>query len=421
MLTIAGVVLLALFAPIVSADRACDIGMAPHYPPSFRLSLPPGYRFEKEQGFDTTLWRIWNPRGLDIHYDANDLPRVADDLATPPIATWVRHCTWDSGDGPLGLTRSPTDPGVVCSRDQLRDGHDYPAQVKAWFPDRAEFVAVVKSQRDLDVLLSIILTYTPGDYDHTLFPSGDAVQRAIAHGWNIRKCGAHLLQDAIYWEAGDVIPVLAKAGVDVNGLNSKGRPFLYQAEDQNAVDMIKVLFDVGARPVAIVDGKPQPPIWVAFAPTALNLFLEHGLDPNAVGDRGQTVLMNAACVPESATSLIARGARLESTNDAGDTALLLATRDGCLDGVSTLLQHGARKDVTDRTGRTPLMIATARVAGDQAFIAKYRDTPVPPIFVQAGVTVAAAQRDLERGKALVALLKGEITGSVSSVLPARRS
>jgi hypothetical protein len=407
-LATAGLALLSFAAPLVNTDRACDIGEAPHAPPDFRISLPRGYRLEPERGTDTTLWRIWNPRGLDIQYDANDLPRGPGEPPTPPVATWDRHCYWQTPTGPLGLTKPTTETGVVCERVPLRSGHDYPAQIIAWFPDDAEFVAIIKSKRELDAMLSIVMTYTPGDYDHTLFPSGATVQRAIASGWNVRKCGPHLLEDAIYWEAVDVIRVLAKAGVDVNGVNSDDRPFLYQAEDDAGVDVVKVLFDSGARSVAMVDGKPLPPVWIAGGPaTTLDLFLDHGLDANATDDRGITLLMRAAeaCQTTSVKNLMARGARLESTNADGDTALIIATRQMCRDVVSELIERGARTDVADRTGRTPLMIATERVAGAEAFIAKYRDTPPPIYFGWMGVTVASTQERLPTYEAIVALLK----------------
>jgi len=408
-LTTAGLLLLGFSGPFGNTGRACDLGQAPHAPPHFRVSLPPGYRLEAEQGTDTTLWRIWNTRGLDIHYDAGDLPQGPGTPSTPPVATWDRRCYWNTSGGPLGgRVKLATESAVDCRRTPLESGREYPAQVRAWFPDNAVFVAVVKSERDLRALLSIVLTYTPGEYDHTLFPGGATVQRAIASGWDVRKCGPHLLEDALYWDAVDVVSVLAKAGVDVNAVNSQDRPFLYQAEDQNAVDAIKVLFDNGARPVAIVDGKPLPPVWIAGSATTLNLFLDHGLDPDAADDSGITLLMSAAgsCQTTSVTDLMARGARLESMNADGDTALLIATRQGCPDVVGRLVEHGARKDVTDRRGLTPLMIATERVARGEAFIAKYRDAPPPSYFAQFGITIASAERAQQRDRAIVALLQG---------------
>lgn len=406
-LATAGLLLVALSASFDDTGRACDIGEAPHAPPHFRISLPRGYHLQPERGTDTTLWRISKAHGLDIQYDAGDLPHVGETPPSPPVAAWDRRCYWHSGDGPLGVVKDATETGVVCHRSRIRSGHDYPAQVRAWFPDNAEFVAIVKSKRDLDEMLSIVLTYTPGDYDHTLFPSGAAVQRAIASGWNVGRCGPHLLRDAIYWEAADVIRVLATAGVDVNGVNSENRPFLYQAVDDSTPDIVKVLFDVGARPVAMVDGKPLPPVWIAGSATTLNLFLDHGLDANTTDDRGITLLMGAAeaCQTTSVENLVTRGASLESTNADGDTALIIATRRRCLDGVGALVERGARQDAADRAGRTPLMIATEQVASAEAFIAKYRDTPPPSYFALAGVTVASVQRDLLASRAIVALLK----------------
>jgi hypothetical protein len=51
------------------------------------------------------------------------------------------------------------------------------------------------------------------------------------------------------------------------------------------------------------------------------------------------------------------------------------------------------------------MIATERVAGAEAFIAKYRDTPPPIYFGWMGVTVASTQERLPTYEAIVALLK----------------
>lgn len=51
------------------------------------------------------------------------------------------------------------------------------------------------------------------------------------------------------------------------------------------------------------------------------------------------------------------------------------------------------------------MIATERVAGHEAFLAKYRDTPPPSYLAEMGVTVASVQRHLESDRAIVAVLK----------------
>jgi ankyrin repeat protein len=60
--------------------------------------------------------------------------------------------------------------------------------------------------------------------------------------------------------------------------------------------------------------------------------------------------------------LLAKGARPNMRNGAGDTPLIIAARLGWAEGVEALVAAGADVEVTDRAGETPLITATH--AGD---------------------------------------------------------
>ena len=55
--------------------------------------------------------------------------------------------------------------------------------------------------------------------------------------------------------------------------------------------------------------------------------------------------------------LLAKGARPDAANRAGDTPLSLATQLGWVDGVTALLAAGAKVDAANTRGETPLILA----------------------------------------------------------------
>ena len=90
----------------------------------------------------------------------------------------------------------------------------------------------------------------------------------------------------------------------------------------------------------------------------LRELVEHGADINLRGYMGRTALMWAALDdrPDIALYLIGRGAKIDSRDDFGETALTLAT--GCTSTVmQALLSKGANINSVDFKGDTALMSA----------------------------------------------------------------
>ena len=56
--------------------------------------------------------------------------------------------------------------------------------------------------------------------------------------------------------------------------------------------------------------------------------------------------------------LLEAGADKDFANNNGDTALMIASRDGHLEAVRLLLEAGANEDIADTDGDTALMIAS---------------------------------------------------------------
>lgn len=89
---------------------------------------------------------------------------------------------------------------------------------------------------------------------------------------------------------------------------------------------------------------------------AVTKYLQQGMDPDAVDENGNSVLIVAAREGDTATvkALLAFRPRLYQRNPAGDTALMLAALNGHLDTVRALVDAGA--PVEDE-GWNPLLYA----------------------------------------------------------------
>ena len=84
--------------------------------------------------------------------------------------------------------------------------------------------------------------------------------------------------------------------------------------------------------------------------------LDRGIDPDTVDAFNNSLLIIAAREnhPEVVELLVTRGARISYRNEAGDSALMMASLRGNLEIVSRLLYAGAE---VDHEGWTPLMYA----------------------------------------------------------------
>ena len=87
-----------------------------------------------------------------------------------------------------------------------------------------------------------------------------------------------------------------------------------------------------------------------------------GVDVNGLDAKGRTPLMLAAdnegFVPDEVMQLLlSNGAKIDAQDPEGNTALLISTRVGSLAGVEFLLAKGARVDLRNKQGETALMLA----------------------------------------------------------------
>jgi ankyrin repeat protein len=185
---------------------------------------------------------------------------------------------------------------------------------------------------------------------------------------------------------------LLKAGADPNARNTLGTTPLLEAAFHSNSEIIKALLDAGADPNAPgADG--QTPLMLVARGTnvaAAKMLLDKGASPRArESQRQQTALMWAAANSQGPMTrlLIERGAELDAKtatdlmtplvsgepraqprSPGGMTALMFASREGCLDCVTAMIEKGAAINLPDPEGVTPLLWAVWNTRFD---VAKY--------------------------------------------------
>jgi ankyrin repeat protein len=183
---------------------------------------------------------------------------------------------------------------------------------------------------------------------------------------------------------------LIRAGAKVNARNEFGATPMSEAALAGNTAIIERLLEAGANAdTPGADG--QTPLMVVARTSnvaAARLLLEHGANVNAAeSQRRQTALMWAAAQqqPAMVKELIARGADVNAISlvydipsqvsvepralyrpPGGLTALLYATREGCLECVEALVEGGAKIDLADPEGVTPLIMAITNMRFDTA-------------------------------------------------------
>jgi len=214
-----------------------------------------------------------------------------------------------------------------------------------------------------------------------------AGQRATALEMISKKADVNVAEadgsTALLWAANlndtDLVTRLLKAGANPKVENKLGSTPLAEAAFNANTEMIKALLDAGADPNATGPDAQTPLMLVARTANvdAAKLLLAKGANPNAKeSQRGQTALMWAAASnqgsmvrqllaagaqPDIATAtdlmtpLVSAEPRAQPRTPGGMTAMLLATREGCLDCAKALLEKGAQVDLPDPEGVTPLI------------------------------------------------------------------
>jgi ankyrin repeat protein len=185
---------------------------------------------------------------------------------------------------------------------------------------------------------------------------------------------------------------LLKTGANPNVRNKLDTTPLLEAALHSNPEIIKALLDAGADPNAAgADG--QTPLMLVARGTnvaAAKMLLDKGADPKArESQRQQTALMWAAANSQGVMTrlLVERGADLDAKtatdlttplvsaepraqprSPGGMTALMFASREGCLDCVAAMVEKGASIDLPDPEGVTPLLWAIWNTRFD---VAKY--------------------------------------------------
>jgi ankyrin repeat protein len=193
--------------------------------------------------------------------------------------------------------------------------------------------------------------------------------------------GTTALHWAVYRNDEALVTELLKAKANVNAKNQFGATPMCEAAITGNVKVIEALLKAGADPES-PNGDGQTALMVLARTSnvdAAKALLKHKANVNAVEQwRGQTALMWAAAQsqPEMVKLLIKHGAKVDARSlvnnwqrqvtaepraqarpAGGLTALLYASRQGCLECVEALLDAKAEVDLTDPEGVTPLIVA----------------------------------------------------------------
>jgi ankyrin repeat protein len=269
------------------------------------------------------------------------------------------------------------------------------------------------------------------------------------------------------------VRALLKGGAPVDSAEPDGTTALHWAVRADNVEMVRTLLRAGAR-AGVANRYGITPLALAAVngnETTVGLLLNAGADPNAASGEGETVLMAAARTgrpgpvkllldrganvnaqeghygetalmwaaghdhPEVVRLLIARGADPNARTKVlefpkvkvdlatmvttamprgGMTALILAARQGAIEGAMALADSGADLDLQDPDGTTAIVIAAMNMHFELA--AKLAEKGANPnIADSAGMAALYAAVDMQQPDPLINRPPAKPTGRLSSV------
>lgn len=159
----------------------------------------------------------------------------------------------------------------------------------------------------------------------------------------------------------------------------------------SSVEVARVLVEAGAD-VNFVGEEGKTPLmgYLLHRPEAVKYLLEHGANPKARDDKGNTPLHHCIYNAESARLLIEAGADVNARNEAGDTPLMVQSGVG-LGGEETglsepvvrlLLNRGADLNIRNKAGLTAADLAMTLADS------WYDSNPVLPLLQKEGQTTS---------------------------------
>ncbi len=168
----------------------------------------------------------------------------------------------------------------------------------------------------------------------------------------------------------ELAKTLIAAGADV-GIESRIGTALHRAAFKGRTEIIRILLKAGAKTEVMSRGHfPLHLAAMAGKTEAVSALIKGGADINSLDKGRRTPLHRALAssnphVPEIAGFFIDSGAKVDTTDEDGETPLMTAVREGYTGVVRSLLEKGVRTDVRDRNfDRTLLHIAAIRGYGD---------------------------------------------------------
>ena len=177
---------------------------------------------------------------------------------------------------------------------------------------------------------------------------------------NVRnKLDTTPLLEAAFHSNPEIIKALLDAGADPNAAGADGQtPLMLVARGTN-VAAAKMLLDKGANAKAAESQRQQTALMWAAANSQgpmTRLLVERGAD------------LDAKTATDLMTPLVSAEPRAQPRSPGGMTALMFASREGCLDCVAAMVEKGASIDLPDPEGVTPLLWAIWNTRFD---VAKY--------------------------------------------------